>query len=237
MCELSVYTGKEGDASDTNLGAKVVKKLTRSIVGHNHHIYCDNYFTSISLIEDLLQDSTYACGTFRRDRKGVQHDIKNACKLGIHPTHTHTHTHTLVHTHSHTHTLVHTLVHTHTHTHANTHAYAHKHYSLYSHHSHTHTKAGLQRGESIFRQKENLVACVWQDKRPVYVMSTNCQAIGNSTVRRKQKDGSITTVPCPPCVVCTTNSWVVSITMINFAHTTSFGQNPRSFTPTFSVFC
>ena len=61
--------------------------------------------------------------------------------------------------------------------------------------------AGLKRGESIFRQKKNLVVCAWQDKRQVYVMSTNCQATGTSTVRRKQKDGSISHVPCPPSVV------------------------------------
>ena len=79
MCELSVYTGKEGDQTETNLGPKVIKKVTRKIVGHNHHIYCDNYFTSVPLFEELLEDdSTYACGTFRRDRKGIPQDIKNA---------------------------------------------------------------------------------------------------------------------------------------------------------------
>ena len=61
--------------------------------------------------------------------------------------------------------------------------------------------AGLKRGESIICQKEDLVICVWQDKRQVYVMSTNCQAMGTSTVRRKQKGGSTTDIPCPPNVV------------------------------------
>ena len=53
MCELSVYTGKENDQPETNLGAKVVKRLTRNIAGCNHHIYCDNYFTSVPLFEEL----------------------------------------------------------------------------------------------------------------------------------------------------------------------------------------
>ena len=44
MCELSIYTGKEEDRVETNLGANVVKKLTENIAGHNHHIYCDNFF-------------------------------------------------------------------------------------------------------------------------------------------------------------------------------------------------
>ena len=80
MCELGVYTGKEGDQTKTNLGAK---DLTRKIVGNNHHIYCDNYSTSsVPLFEELLEDdSTYACGTFRRDRKGIPQDIKNTGKF------------------------------------------------------------------------------------------------------------------------------------------------------------
>ena len=63
MCELSIYTGKEEDWVETNLGANVVKKLTENIAGHNHHIYCDNFFSSVKLFEKLLlQYSTYACG-------------------------------------------------------------------------------------------------------------------------------------------------------------------------------
>lgn len=104
VCELSVYAGKENDQPETNLGSKVVKKLTSNIARNNHHIYCDNYFTSVPLFEELLEeDSTYACGTFRRDRKGVPEDIKNAgknshttlehaCTLALH-THTPTHSH------------------------------------------------------------------------------------------------------------------------------------------------
>ena len=42
---------------------------------------------------------------------------------------------------------------------------------------------------------------MWQDKCLVYVMSTNCKPTGSDTVRRKQRDGSTTPVPCPPNVV------------------------------------
>ena len=88
MCELSVYTGKKNDQPGTNLGAKVVKRLTRNIAGRNHHIYCDNYFTSVPLFEELLEeDSTYAGGTFRRDRKGIPKDIKNTGKQYNTPKH------------------------------------------------------------------------------------------------------------------------------------------------------
>ena len=63
------------------------------------------------------------------------------------------------------------------------------------------TERTLKRGESIFHQKGNLVANIWQDKKLVSIMSTNCQPTGPTTVRRKQKDGQVQSVPCPPNVV------------------------------------
>ena len=63
------------------------------------------------------------------------------------------------------------------------------------------TERTLKRGESIFRQRGNLVAISWQDKKQVTVMSTNCQPTGSTTVMRRQKDGQRATVPCPPSVV------------------------------------
>lgn len=87
MCELSVHMGKEGDQTETNLGGQ---GLTRKIVGHSHHIYCDNYI-SPSILKD---DSTYyACGTFRRDCKVVPKTSKLLVSLctriwpSIHKTH------------------------------------------------------------------------------------------------------------------------------------------------------
>ena len=59
----------------------------------------------------------------------------------------------------------------------------------------------LKRGECVFRQKGNLVATSWQDKKQVTVLSTNCQPTGSTTVMRRQKDGQKESVPCPPNVV------------------------------------
>ena len=81
ICDVDVYTGKQ-DSVETALGSKVVKKLTRQLVGGNYHLYFDNFFSSIPLLEDLLEDGLYACGTFRRDRKEVPDDIKDT-KLGM----------------------------------------------------------------------------------------------------------------------------------------------------------
>ena len=52
------------------------------------------------------------------------------------------------------------------------------------------TKKGLKkRGDSEVRQAGNLVVSLWQDNRPVTVLSTNAQASANVTVQRRHKDG------------------------------------------------
>ena len=49
----SMYTGKD-DSRETALGSKVVKKLSRELVGGNYHLYFDNFFSSVPLLEDLV---------------------------------------------------------------------------------------------------------------------------------------------------------------------------------------
>ncbi len=135
VCDLDVYTGKE-ESTELELGAKVVKKLSRPLAGGNYHLYYDNFFSSVKLCEDLLEEGLYTCGTFRRDRKNVPTEIKET-KLGryicIHFTKkvmlhqcacacTHTHTHTCTHARTCTYMYVHTRNHTYKHmyTHAHT---------------------------------------------------------------------------------------------------------------------
>ena len=71
VSEFQVYTGKE-------VSTRVVQDLTRSIAG-KHHIYCDNYFSSINLFLDFLQQDTYACGTLQ----GFTSDILKFVKKGL----------------------------------------------------------------------------------------------------------------------------------------------------------
>ena len=66
---MQVYTGKT-NTPEKQLGARVVKDLTRSLAGKHHHVYFDNFFTSVKLLEDLEKDGIYACGTARTDRVG-----------------------------------------------------------------------------------------------------------------------------------------------------------------------
>ena len=39
-------------------------------------MYCDNFFTSLFLLEDLLKDGIYGCGTIRTNRKGFPDELK-----------------------------------------------------------------------------------------------------------------------------------------------------------------
>ncbi len=67
---FEVYRGKEGDNTETGLGARVVKTLTADLKQKNHHVFFDNFFTNVQLLEDLLADGIYSCGTARKDRRG-----------------------------------------------------------------------------------------------------------------------------------------------------------------------
>ena len=57
--KFEVYSGKKGDSIEKGLGATVVKSLTSELHKKHHHVFFDNTFTSISLLEDLLEDGVY----------------------------------------------------------------------------------------------------------------------------------------------------------------------------------
>ena len=85
---LQVYTGKE-ESAEKGLGSRVVKDLTRHLKDKHHHVFFDNFFTSVQLLEDLEKEGTYACGTARADRKRFPESLKKV-KLSKRYTHTHT---------------------------------------------------------------------------------------------------------------------------------------------------
>ena len=63
-------------------------------------------------------------------------------------------------------------------------------------------KKGLKnRGDSETRQAGNLVVTVWQDNRPVTILSTNSQATTPQSVQRRQKDGTRKDVSCPEAII------------------------------------
>ena len=72
--EFSVYTGAMAvvpgnPAVNLDLGYRVVMELMRHHLLRHHHLYADNYFTSVHLAADLLQADTYLCGTTRSTRR------------------------------------------------------------------------------------------------------------------------------------------------------------------------
>ncbi len=55
----------------------------------------------------------------------------------------------------------------------------------------------LNKGDILFQQKGNLVANVWRDNRLVYVMFNNTTGDDSTVCQRKEKNGSISTIPIP----------------------------------------
>ena len=69
MCDFDIYTGKTQQGVQHGLGYSVVTKLCKTIKGHWHAIFCDNFFTFYKLIEDLYRNKILCCGTLRSGRK------------------------------------------------------------------------------------------------------------------------------------------------------------------------
>lgn len=71
------YTGKEeGLTMPNGLGYSVVWSLAQHFLHKFHHLYFDNFFSSVKLAQDLLDHQTYSCSTVRRNRKGWPADLK-----------------------------------------------------------------------------------------------------------------------------------------------------------------
>jgi len=117
-----------------------------------HHVFFDNYFSSVKLLLELKRDGIYGCGTLRSNRIGFPNDLKQ------------------------------------------------------------HLKGLKERGEYMIRQcssaeysthKETrkqanrLTVSLWQDNRPVTVISTNCDPTVSTSVVRRNKDGTSRSVSCP----------------------------------------
>ena len=70
MCDFQVYMGKRQDGvAEQNLGYRIVRELTRNFAGKNHHVFYDNFFSTVKLAKDLLEDNIYSCATARPNRK------------------------------------------------------------------------------------------------------------------------------------------------------------------------
>lgn len=71
---FNIYIGKN-NVDGRGLAHRVVMNLMRDYLGKFHHVYADNFFSSIPLVTDLLANNTYYSGTIRKTSKGFPKDI------------------------------------------------------------------------------------------------------------------------------------------------------------------
>ena len=78
FCDFDVYVGRpsDGGSTEVGLGERVVLQLCRPLCGGNYQVFCDNFFSTAGLFEELLQQNIYACGTARIDRHGFPETLK-----------------------------------------------------------------------------------------------------------------------------------------------------------------
>ncbi len=71
---MDIHTGRK-DKTEHGLGASV-KQLPEDFQNSWRYVFFDNFFTSKSLLLDLLQVGIYGCGTARSHRKGFPEQLK-----------------------------------------------------------------------------------------------------------------------------------------------------------------
>ena len=83
ILNFNTYLGKEvGQTLTHGLGYRVVTRLVQPFMNKNHHIFFDNFFSSVRLVEHLEAQDTFACGTVRVNRKGIPNAAKTKLKPG-----------------------------------------------------------------------------------------------------------------------------------------------------------
>ena len=70
-----VYTGKEANVVQKDLGKRAVMSLMEPLLDKGYYVFMDNYYTSVGLFEELEGRKTLACGTVRSNRLGLPKDI------------------------------------------------------------------------------------------------------------------------------------------------------------------
>ena len=69
---MDVYKGREiGEPRETNLGSKVVLKLSEPFQKSGRNITSDNFFTNLELGKKLLMQNLTIVGTIRKNRKEI----------------------------------------------------------------------------------------------------------------------------------------------------------------------
>ena len=80
-CSFQVYAGKEGNA-EQGLGSRIVKDLSKDILGKVYHLFFDNFFSTPTLASNLLTNKTYSTATVLANRKHLPHFFKGLNNWG-----------------------------------------------------------------------------------------------------------------------------------------------------------
>ena len=75
-CDFDIYMGALDGSVEHGLGAAVVKRMVQPLYGKGYHVFYDNFFSSVKLAQDLLQDKVYTIGTTRINRKNWPNCLK-----------------------------------------------------------------------------------------------------------------------------------------------------------------
>ena len=60
------------------VGHHVINKMGARFLDKGHHLYFDNFFSSVKLAADLLEKKTYSCSTIRVNSEGWPEDQRKA---------------------------------------------------------------------------------------------------------------------------------------------------------------
>ena len=81
LASFQVYSGKDVE-QPAGLAHRVVTDLVRPLYcNSNYVVFMDNYFTSFPLLEGLKQNGTFACGTYRANRRGFPALLSDTTQL------------------------------------------------------------------------------------------------------------------------------------------------------------
>ena len=173
LCNLEVYTGKDVTADkEQTVGFNVVSDLASPYFGKHHAVFCDNFFSSPALMEYLLENNTYSCGTVRVNRKNMPLEYK-VTKTAKNPTPAQPVNNTNPQGKKKTPKELAKEKHPHKH---------------------------MEKGGVYTKQKGSMLLVSWQDNKLVNVLST-CNQPGCEPVQRRGRAGEQVTVMKPRCIV------------------------------------
>ena len=72
-----LHNGKDGNRTETGFAYQVVLDMVNDVrlQGKGYVVVMDNFYSSPSLFRDLMDSGFGACGTVRKDRKGLSQDV------------------------------------------------------------------------------------------------------------------------------------------------------------------